>query len=257
MSAAWWTRQSEKWKEEKRQWRTALLRCPIADAAIVGGGGREEGGDAGSDDGGGGGGRWGDFTTREERERNSALKARLAVAFITASLALFVFVTHLVTQNGKPYYFIFLTNWTGMLSVVYTTLAAYAASIGYHNRREGGREISQGHIHLSSPQMTTTRVLGSQKMSQQSPSSSNSSRSHPHSEGDDDNRDDNRDDVVPRYIHLLWPIKAVAPVTQVLITLMYWGLLYRPQYGPVTVSNVFAHGGEGHPLPPIYPPNSI
>jgi hypothetical protein len=47
---------------------------------------------------------------------------------------------------------------------------------------------------------------------------------------------------VPRYVHVLWCVKATAPVTQCLITLMYWGLLYRPALGPVTPVNVIAHG---------------
>ena len=37
-------------------------------------------------------------------------------------------------------------------------------------------------------------------------------------------------------------MKAPALVAQLFVTIMYWALLYRPSYGPVTAMNVATHG---------------
>ena len=40
----------------------------------------------------------------------------------------------------------------------------------------------------------------------------------------------------------MWLVKAPALVAQLFVTIMYWALLYRPSYGPVTATNVATHG---------------
>ena len=90
MSAAggWWARQAESWREDKREWKSSLLRCPVvACSSSSGGGGGGEG--DGIDDVGG-------RSSGEERERRAALIARLSIAGVTAVFALYVCVDHLV-----------------------------------------------------------------------------------------------------------------------------------------------------------------
>jgi hypothetical protein len=140
LSGAWWTQQSARWNAEKRDWQKALLSCPIA--KTIGGG---EGGDNddGDDDGGGGGGgsggggAGGSVTTcgerarERERERTLALKARIAVACIATTFAIYVFIDQLITHGGTPYYFIWLTNWTGALTSAYTILVGGCTAVEY------------------------------------------------------------------------------------------------------------------------------
>jgi len=148
-------RQTVQWHAEKREWQSAVLQCPVA-------------------------------MLNQKQERCTALRVRMAVAVVTSLLALFVFVDSLVEHDGIPYYFIWLTNWTGMLSAAYAILAAYAAYAGFYHGELNG-------------------LLPAPSSIPPPPSSSSD---------------------VPRYVHALWFTKASAPVAQCLITLMFWVLLY-------------------------------
>lgn len=134
------------------------------------------------------------------------MHARAALAFFVVAWASYVFVDSLVGDDGVPYYFIFLTNWTACISVAYVLTAAFAARLA---ARSPPRDPDD---HESGP------------------------RPDPDADPDAD------PDPPPRVVHALWLVKAPALVAQLFITIMYWGLLYRPVYGPVTAPNVAAHG---------------
>ena len=145
---------SSGWVAEKARWRDVVLRCPwLGDHRVV--------------------------------------PARDAVAGLTSAMALYVFLHLMVRDDGIPYYFIWLTNWTGMVTAVYAVLHAWATRRAARLR-------------------------------------------------DDEDAGDSTD--IPRGVHALWALKCIAPVAQLLITTVYWGVLWRPQYGPVSAYNVVAHG---------------
>ena len=142
------------WVAEKARWRDVVLRCPwLGDHRVV--------------------------------------PARDAVASLTSAMALYVFLHLMVRDDGIPYYFIWLTNWTGMVTAVYAVLHAWATRRAARLR---------------------------------------------------DDQDAGDATEIPRGVHALWALKCIAPVAQLLITTVYWGVLWRPQYGPVSAYNVVAHG---------------
>ena len=232
---AWYQRQAASWSEGKKQWRSTILRCPLFDA------------DADAVDRSGGSGLA--AAGRHERERSAALKARFSVAVVTSVLTTYVFVERMKIDDGHPYYFIYLTNWTGMISFIYVVLAAHASYVAHrqhhrHHRYRGfdgdglvdGDDEGGAPSSSSSPPSMALVIMSS------------SSGSPPHSPVDaaDAAAAAAPNVQVPFHIHALWAVKATAPVAQFVITIMFWGLLYRPEYGPVTALSVIAHGeGRG------------
>ena len=183
------------WARELRDWQRTALRCPVAAPRV-------EGGDGGAP-------RGGDVAVGDSIvEREVAVRARTAVACVAVLLASAVFVDTLVRHGGVPYYFIWLTNWTGMATAVYAVLAARVAREAY-KRRDSlyGAEQEDGVPAL----MVEERSA----------------------------RDG--EESVPLMVRVLWCTKAIVPVAQCFITLMFWGLLFRP--GMMNGSTVIAHGG--------------
>ena len=111
-------------------------------------------------------------------------------------------VDSLVGDDGVPYYFIFLTNWAACISVAYVLTAVYAARLAARARLR---------------ETPTTTNLDPDPMPIRVP-------------------------ILPRVVHAMWLVKAPALVAQLFVTIMYWALLYRPSYGPVTATNVATHG---------------
>jgi hypothetical protein len=133
------------------------------------------------------------------------LRARAFLCTATLSLVLFVLVENLVESEGTPFYFIWLTNWTGVLTGVYAATHLIATARAVEDAGTSGlRTNGEG------------------------------------TEGID--VDENTDDV-PRVARALWFCKASAPTCQFLITLMYWAILYNPAFAEPSASNVTAHGG--------------
>lgn len=200
-AASLMSRQTAQWREEKRHWQRALLRCPIAS-------------------------HHGDVA----RERRAALRARAAVACACAVFTSYVFLDQMIKSRGIPYYFIWLTNWTGVVTNLYSILAAKAAWDA-HRQREGDSPSSPSP-YLSHTSQSPRRPTSPASRAEPSPI--------PAAEEEPPMPTPT---PTPRYVHVLWSVKATAPIAQVLITLMYWGILYRPQYGPLTGDKFIAHGG--------------
>ena len=131
-----------------------------------------------------------------------AVRARAALAFFVVAWTSYDLVDSLVGDDGVPYYFIFLTNWAACISVAYVLTAVYAARLA---ARSPPRDPDE---HESGPRPDA----------------------------------DTGADPPPRVVHALWLVKAPALVAQLFVTIMYWALLYRPSYGPVTAMNVATHG---------------
>ena len=170
------------WAAEKARWRSAICRCPaFGDANVV--------------------------------------RARWWIFFAIAVLAAYVFVQMMAEEGGVPYYFIYLTNWTGCATVAYATLALLAA-------REGARRAAE---------------------EEGAAPSSSEARGEPTPSPDDDADDASDRDAaaaarIPWPVHALWLVKAIALVCQIFITIMYWALLFPLTDGHVSGPNVVAHG---------------
>ena len=150
------------WAAEKARWRDTVLRCPgLGDHRVV--------------------------------------LARDSVACLACALELYVFLHLMIRDDGIPYYFIWLTNWTGMATVAYAVLHAWATRCAARLRDD-----------VASHEPSGVR--------------------------DDDST------PIPAGVHALWALKCINPVAQLFITVVYWGVLWRPWYGPVTPHNVVAHG---------------
>lgn len=164
-----------RWLDERARWRAFVTQCPLV----------------------------GPHPRR-------VLRARAFLCTATLSLVLFVLVENLVEAEGTPFYFIWLTNWTGVLTGVYAA------------------------THL----IATARAL------EDAGTSGLRTNGLPGTEGTDvdENTDARRDDV-PHVARALWFCKASAPTCQFLITLLYWAILYNPAYAKPSASNVTAHGG--------------
>ena len=150
------------WAAEKARWRDTVLRCPgLGDHRVV--------------------------------------LARDSVACLACALELYVFLHLMIRDDGIPYYFIWLTNWTGMATVAYAVLHAWATRRAARLRDDVAYRDQSGV------------------------------------------RDDDSTPV-PAGVHALWALKCITPVAQLFITVVYWGVLWRPWYGPVSPHNVVAHG---------------
>ena len=122
----------------------------------------------------------------------------------TEALVLFVLVDNFIENAGTPYYLIWLTNWTGLLTGAYAATFMLATWQGLkHNQDSAAPAHARGARGLA---------------------------------------ENDCGDWIPRSARALWYIKASAPSSQILITLMYWGVLYDPAY-VVKASNAVAHGG--------------
>lgn len=152
-----------RWIEERSRWREIVVRCPVF-----------------------------------HDDRNKALRARVVSTTTILALALFVMVENVIHSEGTPYYFIWLTNWTGLLTGTYAVTFCWATVVAAREE---------------------------------------------HTVGNDDGINGNSQTQIPLAVRILWRTKAAAPVCQLLITIMYWGLLYSPKYTNVTADNVVAHGG--------------
>jgi hypothetical protein len=73
-----------RWIHERSEWRSAVLKCPVLGPSDHG-----------------------------------VLLMRVCTTFATVALVLFVMVEEMIHQDGIPYYLIWLTNWTGMLTACY------------------------------------------------------------------------------------------------------------------------------------------
>ena len=102
----------------------------------------------------------------------------------------------MVRDDGIPYYFIWLTNWTGMVTAVYAVLHAWATRRAARLR---------------------------------------------------DDQDAGDATEIPRGVHALWALKCIAPVAQLLITTVYWGVLWRPQYAVEARGGGYNGGAQPHP----------
>jgi hypothetical protein len=147
------------------------------------------------------------------------VRARWWIFFAIAVLAAYVFVQMMAEEGGVPYYFIYLTNWTGCATVAYATLALLAA-------REGARRAAE---------------------EEGAAPSSSEARGEPTPSPDDDADDASDRDAaaaarIPWPVHALWLVKAIALVCQIFITIMYWALLFPLTDGHVSGPNVVAHG---------------
>tara|TARA_B110000259_G_scaffold144362_1_gene162578 strand:+ start:2166 stop:2582 length:417 start_codon:yes stop_codon:yes gene_type:complete len=121
----------------------------------------------------------------------------------------FVLLENLISSDGTPYYLIFLTNWTGLLTGVYAVsfCACFVRAV---------REDVDNHEDFPTPQTTTTTTQSTQSNPSSSP--------------------------IPMRAKILWLTKAAAPVCQFLITIMYWVFLFDPS-DTAKASMVVAHGG--------------
>ena len=136
----------------------------------------------------------------------------------TSALVLFVLVENLVEAKGTPFYFIWLTNWTGALTGVYAATHFLATARAFKD------------AETSSPQTSVEAVDVDVD-----PGDDTERRVSVHARAGDD---------VPRVARALWFCKATAPTCQFLITLMYWAILYNPAFAEPSASNVTAaHGG--------------
>ena len=153
--------------------------------------------------------RWREFVTRcplVGPDPRRVLWTRAFLTTATSALVLFVMVENLVEAKGTPYYFVWLTNWTGVLTGVYAATHLLATARAFKEAERAGPRTSGLHRVETSDALMT------------------------------------RDDV-PRVAKALWFCKASAPTCQCLITLMYWAILYNPAFAEPSASNVTAHGG--------------
>ena len=163
-----------RWVEERSRWRTIVTKCPAV----------------------------GD-------EKPKAWRTRLVSTFVIVVFVVFVLLENLISSDGTPYYLIFLTNWTGLLTGVYAVsfCACFVRAV---------REDVGNHEDFPTPQTTTTTTQSTQSNPSSSP--------------------------IPMRAKILWLTKAAAPVCQFLITIMYWALLFDPS-DTAKASMVVAHGG--------------
>ena len=164
--------------------------------------------------------RWREFVTQcplVGPDPRRVLRARAFLCTATLSLVLFVLVENLVEAEGTPFYFIWLTNWTGALTGVYAATHFLATARAFKD------------AETSSPQTSVEAVDVDVD-----PGDDTERRVSVHARAGDD---------VPRVARALWFCKATAPTCQFLITLMYWAILYNPAFAEPSASNVTAHGG--------------
>ena len=164
--------------------------------------------------------RWREFVTRcplVGPDPRRVLWTRAFLTTATSALVLFVMVENLVEAKGTPYYFVWLTNWTGALTGVYAATHFLATARAFKD------------AETSSPQTSVEAVDVDVD-----PGDDTERRVSVHARAGDD---------VPRVARALWFCKATAPTCQFLITLMYWAILYNPAFAEPSASNVTAHGG--------------
>ena len=164
--------------------------------------------------------RWREFVTQcplVGPDPRRVLRARALLTTATSALVLFVLVENLVEAEGTPFYFIWLTNWTGALTGVYAATHFLATARAFKD------------AETSSPQTSVEAVDVDVD-----PGDGTERRVSTHARAGDD---------VPRVARALWLCKATAPTCQILITLMYWAILYNPAFAEPSASNVTAHGG--------------
>ena len=164
--------------------------------------------------------RWREFVTQcplVGPDPRRVLRTRAFLTTATSALVLFVLVENLVEAEGTPFYFIWLTNWTGALTGVYAATHFLATARAFKD------------AETSSPQTSVEAVDVDVD-----PGDGTERRVSTHARAGDD---------VPRVARALWFCKATAPTCQNLITLMYWAILYNPAFAEPSASNVTAHGG--------------
>ena len=164
--------------------------------------------------------RWREFVTQcplVGPDPRRVLRTRAFLTTATSALVLFVLVENLVEAKGTPFYFIWLTNWTGALTGVYAATHFLATARAFKD------------AETSSPQTSVEAVDVDVD-----PGDDTERRVSVHARAGDD---------VPRVARALWFCKATAPTCQFLITLMYWAILYNPAFAEPSASNVTAHGG--------------
>jgi hypothetical protein len=164
--------------------------------------------------------RWREFVTQcplVGPDPRRVLRTRAFLTTATSALVLFVLVENLVEAEGTPFYFIWLTNWTGALTGVYAATHFLATARAFKD------------AETSSPQTSVEAVDVDVD-----PGDGTERRVSTHARAGDD---------VPRVARALWLCKATAPTCQILITLMYWAILYNPAFAEPSASNVTAHGG--------------
>ena len=164
--------------------------------------------------------RWREFVTQcplVGPDPRRVLRTRAFLTTATSALVLFVLVENLVEAEGTPFYFIWLTNWTGALTGVYAATHFLATARAFKD------------AETSSPQTSVEAVDVDVD-----PGDDTERRVSVHARAGDD---------VPRVARALWFCKATAPTCQFLITLMYWAILYNPAFAEPSASNVTAHGG--------------
>jgi len=164
--------------------------------------------------------RWREFVTQcplVGPDPRRVLRTRAFLTTATSALVLFVLVENLVEAEGTPFYFVWLTNWTGALTGVYAATHFLATARAFKD------------AETSSPQTSVEAVDVDVD-----PGDGTERRVSTHARAGDD---------VPRVARALWLCKATAPTCQILITLMYWAILYDPAYAKPSASNVTAHGG--------------
>ena len=164
--------------------------------------------------------RWREFVTQcplVGPDPRRVLRTRAFLTTATSALVLFVLVENLVEAEGTPFYFIWLTNWTGALTGVYAATHFLATARAFKD------------AETSSPQTSVEAVDVDVD-----PGDDTERRVSVHARAGDD---------VPRVARALWLCKATAPTCQILITLMYWAILYNPAFAEPSASNVTAHGG--------------
>jgi hypothetical protein len=164
--------------------------------------------------------RWREFVTQcplVGPDPRRVLRTRAFLTTATSALVLFVLVENLVEAEGTPFYFIWLTNWTGALTGVYAATHFLATARAFKD------------AETSSPQTSVEAVDVDVD-----PGDGTERRVSTHARAGDD---------VPRVARALWFCKATAPTCQILITLMYWAILYNPAFAEPSASNVTAHGG--------------
>ena len=164
--------------------------------------------------------RWREFVTQcplVGPDPRRVLRARALLTTATSALVLFVLVENLVEAEGTPFYFVWLTNWTGALTGVYAATHFLATARAFKD------------AETSSPQTSVEAVDVDVD-----PGDGTERRVSTHARAGDD---------VPRVARALWLCKATAPTCQILITLMYWAILYNPAFAEPSASNVTAHGG--------------
>jgi hypothetical protein len=164
--------------------------------------------------------RWREFVTQcplVGPDPRRVLRTRAFLTTATSALVLFVLVENLVEAEGTPFYFIWLTNWTGALTGVYAATHFLATARAFKD------------AETSSPQTSVEAVDVDVD-----PGDGTERRVSTHARAGDD---------VPRVARALWLCKATAPTCQILTTLMYWAILYNPAFAEPSASNVTAHGG--------------